>query len=193
MARIHVVKSAQKDQGNCVGCGKPIKKGMPYRWVKASRYANKFKRHDRPECLPFQQTEMEGNEKKAMCYQAQADLQNAIAGLGTWPKDDKRSDSEKAKELLDDLRTVFDEAAGQVGEAVDAWEESFDNLPEGFQQGDTGQQIEELKELAEAYKERLEEFPNEVDEWDEEEDYDLDAYVESIKEEADQAAGELEF
>jgi predicted RNase H-like nuclease (RuvC/YqgF family) len=190
MARVHDVTRAQKDQGNCAGCGKPIKKGQPYAWVKASRFAMKFKRH--PQCKPFLMTETEGNDKKAMCYQAQQDLQEGIARLDRFPDDDKRPDNEKAKEVMDDLRTMFDEAAGQVEEARSAWEESYDNLPEGFQQGDTGMQIEELKDQAEAYKDRLEEFPDEVEEWNYEEE-DFKDWLESVKEEADQAAGELEF
>jgi chromosome segregation ATPase len=190
MARIHDVAKAQKDQGNCSGCHKPIRKGKPYSWVKASRFATKFKRH--PECKPFPMIEMEGNDKKAMCYQAQADLQNTIQSIGEWPPDNQASDNEKAKHAKEDLETAFDEAIGQVEEAVSMWEESYDNLPEGFQQGDTGQQIEELKGQAEAYKDALENFKDSLEDWDYQEE-DLKDWLERVKEEADQAAGELEF
>jgi tetratricopeptide (TPR) repeat protein len=190
MARVHNVKRAQKDQGSCAAGDGPIKKGDPYSWVKANRFAMKYKRH--PGCLPFPMMEMEGNEKKAMCYQAQADLQSAIQAAGKFEKDDKRSDEEKVAEFLEDLETAFDEAIGQVDEAIGEWETAYDNLPEGFQQGDSGQQMEELKDQAESYRDELDSVKDSFDEYDVEEDK-LADYLERIREEADQAAGALEF
>ena len=191
MARVHDVKKAQKAQGDCVKCHKPIPAGSPYQWVKASRFSPKYKKHT--PCPPFTAVEMESNEKKGMCYQAQQDLQNAINGLGTWPKDDKtRPDVDRAKEFKDDLEQAFDEAIGQVEEAVGMWEESYDNLPEGFQQGDSGQQMEELKDQAQSYQDELESVKDSLEDWDPEEDK-LEDWIYRLKEEADNAAGALEF
>jgi len=41
MARINTVKKAQKAQGSCINCHKPIEKGMPYKWAKP-RYRGKL-------------------------------------------------------------------------------------------------------------------------------------------------------
>ena len=37
MARVTTVEKARKDQGNCSGCGDPIKVGDSYRWWKFLR------------------------------------------------------------------------------------------------------------------------------------------------------------
>ena len=95
MARVTIVKKAQKAQGNCRKCGKPINAGAPYKWAKP-RYGAKV-----VVCANCQITpSMTSSSKMVACWGAVEDIGEA---------GDTRSRAEALRSAAETAREVGEE------------------------------------------------------------------------------------
>lgn len=116
--RLHYVKSARKAD-KAAG----IKVGDAYYWWKFRR-GGKYKSKTRPP-----RSRLTRSSFLATMY----DAEDAVA---------KAAGDAKEGEL-EDLASALEDAAGDVRQAGEDAQSSFDNMPEGLQQGDTGQLLEQ--------------------------------------------------
>lgn len=121
MPRINTVAKAQKDQGTCSGCGKEIKAGDPYKWIKFRFGGRKVK------CgaCDFRDSELTQSEFLSQVY----DLNTRLGNLSGDEPEDLKSE-------LEDIASEFENLASEC-------DDKLSNMPEGFQQGDVGQRLEE--------------------------------------------------
>jgi hypothetical protein len=144
--RINRVKKARKDQGNCSGCGKPVKKGDGYKWIK-SRFGPRKIKCD--ECR-FRPSELTSSKMGAI-WDAQEDTREAIAG---WDGED-----------VQDLKSILEEFAEVVREVGQEYSEAADNMPENLQYSPVAEECREKGEELEGWASDLECF--DFDEFDE--------------------------
>lgn len=128
MPRITHVKKAQKDQGNCRRCGKPIKTGDSYKWFANLIGRTSIRKNFCIACTP-RPSDLTTSDKLAQLYSVQETLEEAIAVVGC------------AEMLADALR----EAEGEAREVSEAYRESISNMPENLQQSS---QCDEMNEKA---------------------------------------------
>jgi hypothetical protein len=147
MPRLNTVKKAAKDQGNCGGCGKPIKKGMPYKWIKCFRGPKQIK----CESCKFRPSEFTTSKMGAI-YDAQEDTHNAI--------------SEWDGQNLGDLTSHLECLAETVREVSQEYQDSADNIREHFQESETADELEEKAQNLEGWADDIENVS--LEEFDEE-------------------------
>jgi dsDNA-specific endonuclease/ATPase MutS2 len=145
MPRINHVKKARKDQGTCGRCGKPIKAGDSYRWIKF-RHGGKRKRCSDPACR-FRQSDLTQSDKLSRVYEAQETAEENINALDT---------SDESFE--DDLRNVLEEAANEIREVAGEYEEAAENIREHFSESSTADECEEKAGELESWADELEGF-----------------------------------
>lgn len=156
MARVTHVKKAQKDQGRCEVCGKPIEAGAAYKWCKprSHRGAVGYKRKRHEACRSWRPSELTSSPALSTLYAAQ---ETAGDDLEAWDR-----------ESLDDLRSIIEALAEGVREAASVYEEGASNIEDGF--GHATSTSEELAEKAEALNsaaDDVEGAADELEEWDE--------------------------
>jgi hypothetical protein len=119
MPRVHYVKKARKDQGNCYKCGTPIKAGDPYKWWKFGGAAGsrgpggpKIKRCG--PCPSPKQSELTRSPFRSTLYAAQEDYYAT-----NW---------ETAEDAADALRNYAEAVRG----CAEIRTEAADNIVSGF-------------------------------------------------------------
>jgi FtsZ-interacting cell division protein ZipA len=143
--RINSVKKAQKDQGSCNRCGKAIKKGDSYRWIKF-RHGGKRKRCSEYSCR-FRQSDLTQSDKLSRTYGAQEAAEDAIGGLDT-----------ASESFEDDINGALQEAAEEIREVAQEYQESADNIRENFSESPTADECEEKSGELESWADELDEF-----------------------------------
>lgn len=109
--RINTVKAARKDQGTCESCGKPIRRGDGYRWVKR-RYGPKRSRH--LTCPTWKRWQLTGSEILASAWVI---ADEEVPEFGTL---------EEARDFANDLADRIE------AELVELIQEKMDNIEAGF-------------------------------------------------------------
>lgn len=162
MPRINHVKKAQKDQGTCGGCSKPIKKGEPYKWIKF-RFGGKRKRC---ESCTFRASDLTNSDKLSRVYGAQETAQDALSEV---TYDEVSCDASEVKEILSD-------AASEIREVGEEYQESCDNIMEHFPSGNsTSEECEEKANELEGWADELEGWePNDGEFEESENEFDED-------------------
>lgn len=145
MPRINNVKKAQKDQGTCGRCGKDIKKGDGYRWIKF-RHGGKVKRCLAPGCI-FRSSELTQSDKLSRVYSAQETAEGALGALDTGDES-----------FEGDARVALEEAATEIREVSEEYQESCDNIRENFSESPTADECEEKAQELEGWADELESF-----------------------------------
>ena len=110
MARVTVVAHAQKDQGNCMDCGKPIVKGDPYKWA-------------HPKNMGVAKVHV-NCRLRASWLTSSGHLQN-IYGAQEGYEDADPQTARDVADALEDVRSVAEVER-------DAYGQSADNLEQGF-------------------------------------------------------------
>jgi len=126
MARVTVVKSARKDQGNCESCGYAILVGASYQWVQVDRFSRRRARH--LACPTWRESELTSNEKRSTLLAAQEDARDAVGDA----------------ESIEDLKSILDTFADAVREVGQMYSDSADAMEEGF--GHSTEKSEEQRE-----------------------------------------------
>lgn len=138
MARITSVKKAQKDQGKCTVCGKPITIGMPYKWAHP-RYRGRIVACEGC-AIPLH---MLSGSKMVAIYEAQAEF-------------GKLEDGDDKAQGLRDLAETVREVSG-------AYQESADNQREYFPESSVADENEEKAQSLEAWADELDSAADEVE------------------------------
>jgi len=144
--RINKVKKAQKPQGNCGGCGKPIKKGDGYRWIKF-RYGGRRVRCMDTKCV-FKDSDLT-QSKMSEVYSARETLEAAV---NDWDGED-----------AEDLRSALSDAADSVRSVADEYQNSADSIKDRFSESQTA---DDCEEKANALNEWADELESAADEFD---------------------------
>lgn len=152
--RVHIVKKARKDQGDCGSCHKPIVAGDGYQYI-APRYGPKKKRHIG--CPSFRPSEMTSS-KIATAYAAQEGGHDDLDAIDT----SVVVDLETAEAFVDEVKSILATVAEGVGECRDDYQDGYDNMPENFQAGPTGEEIQEKIDILESFASELESFDPET-------------------------------
>lgn len=174
MARITTVDKARKDQGICMQCGKPIERGMSYRWCRPNRFTHRRAWH--VSCPQPRPSMLEGNERRAALMSAQEDAEDALNAI------DYVAGS--VSETIDRLREILSDTASQFRDVAEEYEESAQSIEDGF--GHSTAQSEEAQEKAQMVEEAADLIENleipEPDENEEETEDDLQNWLEGVKE-----------
>ncbi len=135
MPRVTHVKKAQKDQGTCDFCGKPIPVGSAYKWIapKTSKYSSRrMVRHaGHPSWHPWEYTQA----LWAMVAQIQYEAEQAI----------------NSAESADDVQSALDDAVSAANELAEEKRANAQTVEDGF--GHPTSTSEELNERADALEE----------------------------------------
>lgn len=153
IARLHRVERANKPQGECGKCHKPINKGDGYQWWTIGFRSRNKRKH----CLdcPVTQSQRESNDTIAMIYVAGENFDKALMDATT----------------KDDLKSACDTAAEEVREAISDWEDKKSNLEGAFPGGSPIiEQIEEYITQAESLADALECFDEDAEDTEESDD-----------------------
>lgn len=139
----------------CGKCGKEIKPGDPYKWVKpkSGPYGG-TKRVRCAACPSWRPSELTSSGALSSLYAAQEAAEDA---LGAWDQ-----------ESVDDLRSILTDLAEGVREAGQVYRESAENMESGF--GHSTSMSEELTEKADALDgaaDEIENMESDFEEWDE--------------------------
>lgn len=139
----------------CGKCGKEIKPGDPYKWVKpkSGPYGG-TKRVRCQACPSWRPSELTSSGALSTLYAAQ---EAAGDDLAAWDQ-----------ESLDDLRSILEALAEGVREAGGVYRESAENMEQGF--GHETSMSAELTEKADALDglaDEVESAADELEEWDE--------------------------
>jgi len=126
MPRIHIVKKARKDPGQCSKCKEWIKAGSPYRWIKRFR-ASKAVRCMKRECR-FRNSDLTSSDKLSDFYLAIENIEDAVEEAREFEPTEFTSYHEK----LSEVKGVVEESAELIREVSYAYEESADNQDEYF-------------------------------------------------------------
>jgi hypothetical protein len=155
MARVHYVKAAQKDQGNCLTCGAAIMAGEPYKWAKTRTHRGGmgFKKKWCSKHSPTR-AQMTSSQHLATLYQAQDDAADTLAKCDN----------------VDDMQSAMQAAAEGIKEAAEGYRESAQNMEEGF--GHATSMSEEL----EAKADEIEAYADDVEQWTPDDDPPDDDY-----------------
>lgn len=150
MPRITHVKKARKSQGSCRSCGVAIDKGDPYKWI-AFRYGPRVVK-----CASCNFRDSELTQGKMSGVFAAREMVEDF--LADWDGD------------LEELRSVCEDAAGEIEMVADEYQEGADNQREYFPDSE---QADESEERAEALREYAQEIENvDVEDYDGERDED---------------------
>lgn len=149
MPRINTVKKARKDQGTCRGCGREIKAGDGYKWIKF-RYGGKVKKCS---SCNFRSSELTSSDKLSRLYAAQEDAHDRLDG---WDRED-----------ADEIRSLLEDTAQEIREVGEEYQESADAIREHFETSDTADECEEKAQEIEGWADEVE--GADVPEWDDEE------------------------
>lgn len=144
MARMHQVVKAQKDQGSCSVCGKPVLAGFPYKWVQLKTSPRSSRRLVAHDGCRFRPSQLTTSEIKGTLYDAQEEAQDRLA---QWDGLD-----------VNELKSIQEDAAAAIREAADMAREKADNIESGF--GHSTMQSEELSERADAIEGWADEIEN---------------------------------
>lgn len=158
MARVNVVKKAQKAQGKCERCGEEIKAGDSYKWIKprSHRAARGIKRKRCMTCPSWRPSETTSSTALSSVYAAQ---ENASDELALWTPDEGTAD---------DLRAILQACADGFREGAEAYRESAQNIEDGF--GHATAQSEELGEKADTLESSADDLESaDVEDFDESE------------------------
>lgn len=121
MPRINTVKKAMKDQGSCNSCGKEIKKGDSYKWIKF-RYGG---RRVRCESCQFKSGDLTQSEFLSQVYTLNDRL------------------SELTNEMsLEDIQSEVEDIISEFETLADECEEKRMNMPDSLQDSDVGCMLE---------------------------------------------------
>lgn len=150
MPRVNYVKKARKAQGTCSGCGNKIEKGDEYKWIKF-RYGGKRKRCG---TCRFRPSDLTNSDKLSRVYAAQEAAEDAIAD---WDGQDHT-----------DLQSALEEAASQIREVAEEYQESCDNIRDSFSESATADECEEKAQELESWADSLEDV--DFEDWEAEEE-----------------------
>ncbi len=120
MPRVNRVEKARVDQGTC-RCGKEIKRGDAYKWIKFRFGGRRIKCAD----CDFKASELTQSEFLGQVY----DLNDRIAAI----TDDMSLEDIQSE--VDDIATEFENLASEC-------EDKLSNMPEGLQQGSVGEMLQ---------------------------------------------------
>jgi len=171
--RTHSVKKAQKDQGTCLKCHKPIKAGDTYAWLKGRHGPRKVV------CAAchFSDSDRTGSDKLARVYDARDAAQEAVS---KWATEDD----------LEDLKTVLTECAEALREVAQEYQDSADNIHQNFSESSTADDCEEKANEIEGYADEVAEAADNMEEFDEDnvreeavEDFDMEEARQQIEQE----------
>jgi len=151
MPRINTVSKARKDQGKCGHCGKELLKGTGYRWIQF-RFGGKRKRCLEPACR-FRASDLTQSDKLGRVYSAQETAEDALEGLE--PTDES---------FADDVKAALEEAATEIREVSEEYQESCDNIREHIEESPTADECEEKAEELGSWADELESY--EADDFD---------------------------
>lgn len=136
MPRVVRVAKAQKTQGTCESCSKPIEKGSAYKWVKA-RYGPKRNRHDA--CPNWKASELTGSDKLSTIFAAQEAFHEG-----------------KPYASPEDYAQALRDAAESIREAAEAYRESAQNMEDGFgHETSTSQELSEKGDEVESWADEI--------------------------------------
>ncbi len=141
MARVTHVKKAQKDQGSCIKCGTPIKRGDSYKWFSSRIGRSSIRKNFCSNCQ-IQQSDRTSSPNLQTLYLALEGAENDLGNM--------------QESSLGEIAAILETAAEGVQDASDGYTESADNMVDGF--GHETYQSEEIREKAEA----LESFASEL-------------------------------
>lgn len=148
--RTHGVKKAQKDQGACLKCHKPIKAGDAYSWLKGRHGPRKVV------CATchFSDSDRTGSDKLARVYDARDAAQEAVA---KWAVEDD----------VEDLKSTLTECAEALREVAREYQESADNIHQNFSESSTADDCEEKATEIESWADEVADAVDNAEEWDE--------------------------
>ena len=154
MARVHYVKKAQRDQGNCLTCGAPIMAGESYKWAKTRthRGGTGWKKKWCSKHYPTR-AQMTSSPHLATLYQAQDDAADALAECTS----------------VADMQAAMQAAADGIREAAEGYRESAQNMESGF--GPPTSMSEELESKAD----EIESYADDVEQWEPDDDTEPDS------------------
>jgi len=137
MPRITTVQKARKEAGRCGGCGTDIKKGDPYKWLK-KRYGPRKVRCGK---CAFKASDHAGG-RLAEVYCAMEDAEDQISG---WDGED-----------IEELRGYLEEAATNIRDLGEQYQESADNIRQSFSESSTADECEEKAEGLTSWADEIE-------------------------------------
>jgi len=149
MPRVHWISKCRKSPGACGKCGKKIQRGEPYKWWKF-RYAGK--RVYCRACKP-RPSDLTANDKLSRIYAAGESVEDALTEFG------KDYD-------LESLRAALEEAAGEVRQVGEEYQESAENVGEYFPDSDQVSELEERAENLESRADDLESATSDLEEFE---------------------------
>lgn len=147
MARVKTVAKAQKDQGPCRKCRKPIVKGQPYKWFANLIGRTSIRKVFCADCR-INRSDITTSDKLASAYSAQETLEEQIGN---------------AHDVLD-LEAALNDAANSAREVADEYRESISNMPDSLQCGSVADDMEEKASALETWADELESAACEVSE-----------------------------
>lgn len=154
MPKVITIRKAQKAQGSCGNCRKPIEPGDSYRFWKF-RYGGKHVRCMATACSP----------KASNLTQSEY-----LSGSASIEETFNEAVSQAA--CLQDIIDALNEASETTRELGEEQGSKLDNMPEGLQQGDTGQLLEARRDACETVADELESKASELEGSDEYEELD---------------------
>jgi hypothetical protein len=202
MARITYVKKAQKAQGDCTACHKPIKKGDSYKWVAPRAYkgAPSFKKKRHADCPTWRLSELTSSSALSEAYSAQEVAADDLHDLQLL-----FDANNSAEDFINDVENVLSTCADGIRAAAEIWRESASNMEDGF--GHATYLSDELNEKADTLESSADDLENisfddppeleEDDENQESEDLSfsaqLEGWAEGVIKEAQAAIDGIEF
>jgi len=151
MARVNRVGKCRKAQGNCGGCGDPIKKGDPYiHWSPGFR-GSKRRRCTKPGCYP-RPSALTANDRLSTVYGAQEDVEDTI-------KDWDRRD-------IDALKDAMTEAAEHIREMGEEYQESADTINETAEGSPIAEECEEKANGLSEWADEIESARDDLEEYE---------------------------
>jgi len=171
--RTHSVKKAQKDQGTCLKCHKPIKAGDSYAWLKGRHGPRKVV------CAAchFSDSDRTGSDKLARVYDAR---DAALEAVAKWAVEDD----------VEDLKAILTDCADALREVAQEYQDSADNIHQNFSESSTADDCEEKANEIEGYADEVAEAADNMEEFDEDnvreeaaEDFDEDEARRQVEQE----------
>lgn len=151
MPKVNFVKSARKEN--------PVAQvGESYYWWKNRHGPKKFsKTYPRA-------SQLTGSDKLARAYGAQESVEDAF----------QRFNNDHDQEALVE---AINDAAEQVREVAEEYQESCDNIREAFSESSTADECEEKAEALNSYADELEQMASDVENFDKPEEVDMDDFT----------------
>lgn len=152
IAIVKSVKKARKDQGECGGCGEPIKAGDAYRWWTVG-FRSRYKNKRCAKCPLPPPSARESNPKISTVMAAQEAFGAAMGAAG---------DRDGFVSALTDYAEGIRDAASQWNESADEMESGFGHETEqSNEQRERGENAEAVADEIEQGAEQLDEEPEE--------------------------------